>query len=79
VVDWVNGKGDIMVACLAARKAQVKDFLSALEWYSCKHIYCELNIATDKLSKDALELQDETFCFQEFFDGQPMEGMTFYL
>jgi hypothetical protein len=79
VVDWVNEKGDIKVACLVAQKSQEKDFLSGLNWLLCRHVYHELNEAVDKLSKEALELQDGTLCFQEFYDGQPMVGMTFYL
>lgn len=78
VVDWINGKSEIQVACLAARKAQVREFLAGLDWFSCKHIYRELNSEVDKLSKEALELQDGTFCFQEFYEGRSME-IIFYL
>jgi hypothetical protein len=79
VVDWVNRKGDIQVVCLAAHKAQVREFLLGMEWFSFNHIYHEMNKEAYNLSKDALELHDGTFCYQEYYDGQPMEGMTFYM
>jgi hypothetical protein len=77
VVDWVNGKDEIQVACLAAQKAHVS--MASLDWYLCKHMYQELNSEVNKLSKEALQLQDGSFCFQEYYEGRSMEGMTFYL
>jgi hypothetical protein len=50
-----------------------------MEWFSFNHIYHEMNKEAYNLSKDALELHDGTFCYQEYYDGHPMEGMTFYM
>jgi len=36
VVDWVNGKGQILVARLQPLMKRIKELLGELEWFSCE-------------------------------------------
>jgi hypothetical protein len=79
VVDWVNGKFDLQVVGLNLLKARIHSLLLDLDWFSCCHIYKELNALTNKLSKESLTLMDEAFIFQEIYDGESLRDMSFLL
>jgi hypothetical protein len=51
----------------------IKDLLAILYWFSCLHIYRELNTKEEKLSKDALNLDKEALVFQEVYEGIMVE------
>jgi hypothetical protein len=79
VVDWINGMIDFQVRRLHPIMRQVREFIDNLEWFSCKHILRELNEDANWLSKEALDLDVDTFILQEFFDNQNINEMNFTL
>lgn len=42
------------------------------------HIYRELNVKADELSKEALQMQVGTFYFLEFVDMEEVDAMAFH-
>lgn len=78
-IDWVNGKFLLQVVQLQPLMRQIRSFLSKLEWYSFNHICRELNVLADELSKEALSLEKGAFIYQEFFEDQLCEEMSFLL
>jgi hypothetical protein len=78
-IDWENGLVQLQVVRLQPLLVQIHSFLSYLEWSSFSHIYKELNTLVDELSKEALELEEGAFIFQEYFEGHLCEEMSFLL
>ena len=56
VMDWVCDKVNIVAPHLAHILQGIKQVYNKLDWFSCGHIYHELNTLADKLSKEALQL-----------------------
>jgi ribonuclease HI len=79
VVDWINGKTHIQVARLQPVMNMIREMLGELEWYSCSHVYRELNQKVDQLSKEALEMEFGAFFYQEFQNNLPVHDMSFDL
>jgi ribonuclease HI len=68
VVDWINSVSACQIRRPRPLMRQVRDFIDNLEWFSCKHIFRELNEKADKLSKVALSLDVGAFILQDFFE-----------
>jgi hypothetical protein len=49
------------------------------DWLSFQHIYRELNVKANTLSKEALVFPKRAFGFYEFVDGKEKEAMGFQL
>ena len=47
----------------------IKQVYNKLDWFSCGHIYHELNTLADKLSKEALQLIPQVLENQEYLWG----------
>jgi ribonuclease HI len=59
VIDWVNDKAQVQGSKTTSINEKDQELLSDLEWYTCAHVYRELNQMVDKLSKEALEIEVE--------------------
>jgi ribonuclease HI len=79
VVDWMNGKVQIQVASLQPIMIRIRELLGELEWFSCSHVYRELNQKADQLSKEALELEAGAFSYQEFQNSVLVHDSSFIL
>jgi hypothetical protein len=56
IIDWVNGKSKLHVVNLNTRKQQICSFLGEIEWFSCSHVFRELNSATEQAIKRGSDL-----------------------
>lgn len=79
VVDWVNGNFQIQLARLQPLMKRIRELLGELEWFSCAHVYMELNQKADQLSKEALELEVGACFYQEFQNNELVHDMSFDL
>jgi hypothetical protein len=77
VIEWVQGRENIHNIRLASILRDIKLAFLSFEWLSFHHILQELNSKADELSKEALELQIDTFVFYEYMDGVETEVMEF--
>jgi hypothetical protein len=57
--------------------SRIHTFLSELEWFSCCHIYRELNSTTNKLSKESLMLVDGALFFRNSMKDN-LEGICLF-
>jgi hypothetical protein len=74
VIDWLNGKGSIMVENLHSWMERISDIIPLFSSLSFAHIYREENKVADSLSKKALFLRQGKISFSHWEDGQ--EGLT---
>jgi ribonuclease HI len=77
VIDWLNGKGSIMVANLYSWMERITEIIPLFRTLSFAHIYREENMVADNLSKKALFLRQGKISFSHWEDGQ--EGLTHIL
>jgi len=55
----------------------IRKDLNAMEWYSCNHIYQDLNFQVDPLSKEALALSSGTCRIYDSNEGEELVSMEF--
>jgi ribonuclease HI len=79
VVDWVNRKVSMDDIRLNFLLQDIQQDLNAMEWYSCNHIYRELNSQVDALSKEALALPSGVCRIYESSEGEELVSMEFQL
>jgi hypothetical protein len=77
VIEWAQGRENIQNMRLESIMRDINLAFLSFEWFSFHHILKEINSKTNKLSKDALELQSGTFVFYEYLDGVKIEAMEF--
>lgn len=73
VVDWAKGRIQISAPHLQYVMAIIRDFITSFEFVSFEHIYRELNMEADLLSKMALALQPGIIEVEEMISGQILE------
>jgi hypothetical protein len=59
--------------------SHIRSSIVELEWSSFTHIFRELNLVADELSKEALSLDVGAFISQEYFDGCICDKKSFNL
>jgi ribonuclease HI len=77
VIDWLNGKGSIMVDNLYSWKERIYDLIPLFRTLSFAHIFREENKVADNLSKNAIFLRQGQISYSHWEDGQ--EGLTYFL
>jgi hypothetical protein len=55
----------------------IRELLENLDFFSCSHIYRKFNSSVDRLSKDALRLDNGVFLIYEFHEGLLLEEKYF--
>ena len=70
VVDWANGRVQINAPHLQYMMAAIRDLVTSFKSVSFEHIYRELNMEADSLSKLALALQPGIIEVEEMTNGQ---------
>jgi hypothetical protein len=79
VMKWVNKKIQVQVVWLQPLLRKIQAFLDELEWFSCAHIYKDMNFNDNQLSKDTLLLNQGAFILQKFHDDCFIDDMSFLL
>jgi len=57
----------------------IHSYIDEFEWNSFSHIYREVNLEADELSKEVLTLDVGALISQEFFEGHLCEENSFFL
>ena len=73
VIEWANGRIHINEPHLQHLLKTIKEQVATFEMISFGHIYRELNMETDKLSKLALALPPGLIEVEELSSGQPSD------
>ena len=69
-IDWANGHLQINAPHLQHLLRAIRDQMSNFESISFQHVYRELNVEADKLSKLALMLPPGLMEVKEYVDNQ---------
>ena len=73
IIDWVNDLAILEILSLEHWCQRIKDIIKGFYSFSCKHTYREHNPVADRLSKEALELDDGQLIAQEFMENSMSE------
>jgi hypothetical protein len=77
IIDWLNNKGKLQVNALECWKDRINELIKGYTLINFTHIYRELNMEADLLSKRALQEQEGKITYHQWKDGQ--EGPTLFL
>jgi hypothetical protein len=77
VIDWANNKFLILYVRLSSLLQEIKLVTQLFEWIYFNHLYRELNVKVDTLSKEDLSLPVGALGLYEFVDGEEVESMEF--
>jgi ribonuclease HI len=65
VIDWINSKSNMQNMYLSSNMERIKELKGNLFKISFHHVYRELNVGADELSKEALSLHSGCFMSEE--------------
>jgi hypothetical protein len=80
IVDWFSFKNNLQVISLKPWMEKIRHVSSKFQVLKIQHIYREFNMATNFLSKQALDLEEEFFFFakEEGSGEEPFEFLSIF-
>jgi hypothetical protein len=80
IIDWLNKKGKLQVAALECWKDRIVELTQTFSQINFSHIYRELNVEADILSKNALLKHTGILTYQHWTDGleSPPQCITLF-
>jgi len=69
VIDWLNGIGSIQVANLDSWKDRILDLIPYFRSVTFAHVYREINMEADRLSKKALFTSQGHIAYSQWNEG----------
>jgi ribonuclease HI len=79
IIDWLNNKGKLQVIALECWKDRIFELIKGFTQINFTHIYRELNLEADLLSKSALQEQEGKLTFYQWKDGHVGPTQHLYL
>ena len=76
IIDWVNDEALLEVLALDHWCSRIKDLITRFHKFICSHIFREHNRVADRLSKEALELEDGYLTIQQFLENEKCHEHT---
>jgi hypothetical protein len=76
IIEWENGNYRFENLLIAHIMDRIKEARAQFEFISFQHVYRELSIKEDMLSKEALKMQEGKMKIEEEVEGCALPGIT---